>query len=405
MTNIKINNKVIDKTLTSELQSELKIAYGKREHPLCLCTRKGAPMYIAKLQNDIFILKRMPNTGLSHNLECSSFEMPTELSGRGDIEGSGVSVDESTGISTLKFDFSLSKRKTSIPPPEANPGAKTEVKANPKKLTLRAFFHYLYEEAGFCKWTPRMEGKRNWYVIEKYLRRASLNKIAKGEPLDTYLMIPSPYAEETAEMNKHVRRVFIKNLLSNNKSSTRLGMVIGEFKEMVTTKHGYKIAVKHMAELPIFCDEKLHKQIEKVFAKEFSIAAEVEHVRLMVIATYSISASENLMLDTATFVTLNKQWIPFDGIDELRLIDCCIEQGRNFYKPLRYNVESSRPIASLILNDTEKPTAIFLVENAEDADLTMAVSEVENPEVNLVHMSCADDFSSEIKKMCIKAVG
>lgn len=396
---IRINNKVIEKGSTTELQKELKIAYGNKEHPLCLCTAKGAPMYISKIQNDVFLLKRMPGTGLSHSIECSSFEMPQELSGRGDVEGSAVSIDETTGASTLKFDFSLSKRNTSKPPPEAAPGTKTEVKANPKKLTLKSFFHYLYEDAGFCKWTPKMEGKRNWFVIEKYLRIASMNKIAKGEPLDSYLLIPSPYSEDNAEADKHKRRVFLKKLQSGSKTTTRLGMVIGEMKEIIPSKHGFKIAIKHMPELPLFCDAKLHKQIEKVFAQELSINAEVENVKLIVVATYAVSVSDNLMLDSATLITVNKNWIPFDGIDEMRLIDDCIAERRIFFKPLRYNVEGSRPIASVILNDTEKPTAIFLVDDMEEADLTVAVGEVDSKEVNIVHMSCMDDFKSELQSL------
>lgn len=397
MSKILINGQVFTKESTTELQAALKAAYARKEHPLCLCIGTGIAMYISKIKNEIYLLKRMPKTGLSHDIECPSFEMPYELSGRADLQGSGISIDETTGVSTLKFDFSLSKKKNSSPPPEQTSGSKTDVEAVSKKLTLRSLMHYLFDEAGFCKWTARMEGKRNWFVIEKYIRQATLNKIAKGEPLDQYLLIPAPFTDETQQENKKVRRDFIHRIKQTSKSSTRLGMVFAEVKEITPSKYGYKLTAKHMPELPLFFDEKLHKKIHSVFALELSMF-EQDGVHLMLLATFTVSPAESLSIEALTFITVNKNWMPFDGPHELRLIDYCIRSKRSFFKPLRYNTDRTRSVPSIILNDPIKPKAIYLVDEIDETNTSAVLPQVESSEVEVIHLNNTENFETYLEQ-------
>lgn len=396
MSKILISAQVFTKESTTELQAALKAAYSRKEHPRCLCTRNGIPMYISKIKNEIYLLKRMPKTGLSHDIECPSFEMPYELSGRADLQGSGISIDETTGVSTLKFDFSLSKKKSSSPPPEQTGATKTDVEVVSKKLTLRSLMHYLFDEAGFCKWTARMEGKRNWFVIEKYIRQATLNKIAKGEPLDQYLLIPAPFTEETQQENKKLRRDFIHRIKQTSKSSTRLGMVFAEVKEIAPSKYGYKLTAKHMPELPLFFDEKLHKKIHTVFALELSMF-EQEGVHLMLLATFTVSPAESLSIEALTFITLNKNWMPFDGPHELRLIDYCIRSKRSFFKPLRYNTDRARALPSIILNDPVKPKAVYLVDEIDETNTTAVLSQEDGGEFEVIHLNNTENFETYLE--------
>ena len=65
-------------------------------------------MYIAR-SGDHYIIKRMPNSGSQHHVECDSYEPPAELSGLGEVSGSAIQEDIESGLTALKLDFSLSK--------------------------------------------------------------------------------------------------------------------------------------------------------------------------------------------------------------------------------------------------------------------------------------------------------
>ena len=75
------------------------------------------------------------------------------------------------GLTALRFDFALSKGASKAIP-SVNTEAKNSVKTDGKKLSLRGLLHYLWEQAEFNKWSPGMAGKRNWFVIRKYLYEA-----------------------------------------------------------------------------------------------------------------------------------------------------------------------------------------------------------------------------------------
>jgi Protein of unknown function (DUF1173) len=54
-------------------------------------------------------------------------------------------------------------------------------------------------------------------------------------------------------------------------------------------------------------------------------------------------------------------WIPYDSLDDLALIDELHAQSRRFTRSLRYNLKSSELIAAATLQDTgEDATALFI---------------------------------------------
>jgi hypothetical protein len=48
----------------------------------------------------------------------------------------------------------------------------------------------------------------------------------------------------------------------------------------------------------------------------------------------------------------SEQWIPIEGVYELRLIDALVAQQRRFVKPLRYDARSAAPFPNALLLDT-----------------------------------------------------
>ena len=185
-----------------QLAPALADAHARRIRPLCLCRQPAAPLYVARVAGQ-FIPKRMPGTGAQHDPGCDSYGAPPELSGFGDLVGRAIQEDVDAGVTILRLGFSLSRTGRN-PAPAAAPREGDSVKADASKLSLQATLHYLWEEAGFHRWSERMSGKRNWFIIRKHLLHAAENKIAKGAPLADVLYIPEVFSAERRLLRKPV---------------------------------------------------------------------------------------------------------------------------------------------------------------------------------------------------------
>ena len=167
---------------TVEGQGALLVARRDKRKIHCACRDHGPELYVASLK-DRFIVKRLPGTGYKHAPGCPSFAPPEELSGYGHVLGEAINENFDTGETTLRLDFALTKSGTRAAPPQAEPCAKSEVAADPRKLKLSAFLHYLWQEADLVKWMPGMAGKRNWGLVRRRLLDAAAGKVAKSRDL------------------------------------------------------------------------------------------------------------------------------------------------------------------------------------------------------------------------------
>jgi hypothetical protein len=345
---------------SDDLQIHLQRAYKTKLRPMCMCKSSGVPMYIAK-HIDAFIIKRMPNTGQKHHPDCESFELPPELTGRAGLQDSAIAEDQSTGLTNLKFEFSLSKMGGSRAAPVQSEEKKTEVEAGPSKLTLLSLLHCLYDDAGFNRWSPRMQAKRSWAVIQKHLTKAAQSKVVRGNPLSDILLVPEVFSMERKEILASQRRKFLSKLRPTGKSSP-LGICIGEVKAFEEARFNHKLILKHMADMPLYFDDELNKRMHKTFSKEISMHRENENIHLIAIATFLVSASGNPTIDTLSFMMVDANWLPFENLEELDVINKAVNESRYFIKGLRYNLKPSKVIASFLFSDTgEDPTTFYVV--------------------------------------------
>lgn len=345
---------------SSDLQTHLQKSYKARFRPLCMCKSSGIPMYIAKHANS-FVLKRMPNTGQKHHPDCESFDLPPELSGRAGLQDGAIAEDQSTGMTSLKFDFSLAKLGGSRAAPVKSDEKKTVVEADPAKLSLLSLLHCLYEDAGFNRWSPKMKAKRKWGVIQKHLSKAAQSKIVRGNPLSEILIIPESFTMERKDVLASQHRKFLSKLRPKGKSSP-LGICIGEVKAFDEARFNHKLILKHMADMPLYFDDELHKKIHKTFGKEIAMHQENERMHLIAIATFLVSASGNPTIDTLSFMMVDSNWLPFENLEELDVLNKAVVDNRYFIKGLRYNLKPSTVIASFLFSDTgENPTTFYIV--------------------------------------------
>jgi hypothetical protein len=357
------------------IEELLAALYEEKLRPLCPCTTSGVPMYLAKIGEGRYIIKRMPNTGADHDADCDHYVPPCELSGLGEVLGSAIQEDLDEGITSLKFDFSM-KKIGGRGAPEPGDTEHDSVKADGKKLTLRGVLHYLWEEAGFNKWSPSMAGKRNWFVIRKHLLAAADGKAAKKDNLASMLYIPEPFLMDQADEIKRRRMDQTKRAAEKNKGTRNLMLVIGEVKEISPSRYGHKIVAKHLPDFPFMLADDVHKRLNKRFENELELVNAVEDSHQIFIATFSIGPTGVASVEEVSVMPVTANWIPFDSTYELNVLEKLASENRRFIKGLRYNLPSKRPLACAILSDTAQPVPLFVVPAGADESYVRDVDEL-----------------------------
>lgn len=344
------------------LENALQSAYENKKRPLCNCTSPPVAMYIAKI-NGKYVIKRMPDTGGKHDPDCGSHELPIELSGLGQLAGNAIHENIEDGLTTLKFDFSLSKG-ASRAAPIASGIEHDSVSTDGNKLSLRATLHYLWEQAEFNKWAPAMKGKRSWYVIRKYLLEAANNKSAKGRALDAILFIPESFNLEHKDEILKRRIAKLAPLSETLKSQKPLMLAIGEVKELDKARFDFKMIVKHMPDLSIILNQDIYKRLLKRFEVELELWRGDENGHLIFIGTFGVSASGTASFEEIALMMVNENWIPYENKNEQKLIETLSRKNVRFIKSLRYNLPSTKPLACALMTDDNKQTTALYIKPA-----------------------------------------
>lgn len=355
-----------------DFASALREAHGRLPRPRCLCRSDGVEMYVAAV-GAVHIVKRMPDSGPLHALSCASYEPPGDLSGLGAVIGSAVRINPLDGTTSLKLDFPLSRTVSRTMPatgesPDQHDG---QVGGATMKLSMLGVLHYLWSESGFHRWSPSMAGKRNWYVLRKYLLQAAQDKRIRGQPLSQMLLIPETFTVNDKDAIHRRRVAALKDGLASASAgtSTRLMLLLAEVKEVAPTRNGMKLIVKHMPDELFLLSDGLAKRVSKRFQSELELWNAIDGSHLLVLGTFSISKNGLAAIDTLTLMLTTEQWLPVENLDEFRLLEHLVRTQRRFDKCLRYNLPLSKPLASAVLADTVDPVALFVaVPDASDQD-------------------------------------
>ena len=316
-------------------------------------------MYVCKIE-DLYYVKRMPETGINHHPSCVSFEPPAELSGLGQILGTAIQEDPSSGQTNLKLDFSLSKSgPRNAPTPSAHTATSLQAKGN--KLTLRSFLHYLWDQAGLNHWSPAMAGKRNWAVIRKYLLLAAQSKIAKGTEISELLYIPELYKFEDALPIKVRRNNQLIKASATDANKQKLLIIIAEVKSFGEAHYGKKIIFKHLPDYHFLLDTDLFKRINKRYDSEIALWSGSQNIHLIAISTCAVATNGVSSVEEISLMLTNEHWIPFETTSEQMLIEHLEKKERKFLKGMRFNMSEEKPMASALLTDTQPiPCALYI---------------------------------------------
>ena len=275
-----------------QLQDLLAQAYEAPGRPRCLCVAGGVEMYVAFHRH--FQIKRMPETGDRHHPACPSYEPGPAMSGLGELVGEAV-VQLDPARVELHVDFAWA-RVPGRPGVSREPAEPSEVGRTRRRMSLRALMHFLFERAGFNRWSPAMAGKRNQAVLHKYLMQAAEAMQVKGEPLSNRLYVP---------------------------------------------------------DAPLLADARTWARVQRGFAPLFEALDSDggRGLRLMLAALIRARREHTYEIDLASLMLTSEEWIPLEGVHEAPLVRALVSQGRRFVKPMRYDARSVAGFANAILLD------------------------------------------------------
>ena len=331
-----------------QLQDALARAHESPTRPRCLCVAGGVEMYVARHRQ--FVIKRMPATGHLHHPGCPSFEPEASQSGLGELVGQAV-VEIEPGCVELRVDFPL-VRMTGRSVQRGEPQVVADVEEPRRRMSLRALTHFLFERAGFNRWSPAMEGKRNQGVLHRYLTEAAEGVLVKGESLSERLYVPEPFVEHRRAEIAARRRLKL-SILNPYEGCWPMALVLGEFKGCEDSALGKRIWIRHMPDAPLLVSTRLWARVSRTLAPLFEVRDADTGVGVRLVATALICArrEHTYEVESLSLMVATKHWIPVDGVHELALVQALVEQKRRFVKPLRYDARSATAFANALLID------------------------------------------------------
>jgi Protein of unknown function (DUF1173) len=333
-------------------------AHATHQQPRCLCTEGGVAMYVARLAGESggYIVKRMPDSGSLHAPDCTSYEPPADASGLAEVLGSAIVEDANTGETRLRLDFALNRMpgRSGVPPTS---GEASQAASSGTRLSLRGLLHYLWHQAELTRWHPGFTGKRSWAMVRRHLLQAAAHKRVGGEALGARLYVPEPFAVEERDAINARRHAQWQHALASSGHQQPLMLLIGEVKEIVPARFGFKAIVKHLPDQAFAIDEPLYRRLARCFANELALWGANEDLHLVMIATFALRLSGIPAIHELCLMPATRQWLPVEDGFEKQLIERLVSEGRSFVKGLRYNAHRSSAVISATLTDCGSPPA------------------------------------------------
>jgi hypothetical protein len=361
--NFLINGRVFA-ALDPALQEALARVYGTPARPRCLCVDGGVEMYVSKF-ND-FVIKRMPETGDAHAPTCPSFALSPTESGLGQVLGEAVFDRGADGVE-LRLDFPLTRRGGRAAPirEPASPG----VAVVRPQLSLHGLLHYLWDRAGFNRWSPRMQGRRSYAVVRKFLLQACAEVATKGLRLSERVFIPECFQlERAAEIARRHREALSLLLSCDAEGVFNLMIAVGELKELAATRIGYRLVLKHLPDRALRLDPRAGERVKQTFGAEL-VAWNSGQVRLVAACLIRARQEHCYEIDALTLMMTSSNWIPLDHVFERDVVDKLVAEERSFLKPLRYETRHAGGFPNFLLLDAgPRPLAIDVVSAFLSAD-------------------------------------
>jgi hypothetical protein len=344
----------------------IAFAYEQHLRPRCLCQPdaegRGIEMYVARLLES-YIVKRMPNTGSQHATHCPSYEPPADLSGLGPLLGTAIFENPSTGETTLRLDFPMSKM-----PRRSNLPVQSTAKTTGNKLTLRGLLHYLWDQAGMNQWKPGFAGRRSWGTVRRYLLQAAERKFFQGHTLLDNLYIPEVFSvAQRCVIHTRQREWWTRGVPTHGHRQP-LTLMVAEIKEISPARHGHIAVIKHLPDQAFALNNALFQRLGRNFERELNLWGKKSDLHLIMIATLWVDEAGTPGIVDLSLMLTTAQWLPVEDDWDRQLVAALVFWGRGFVKTMGYNAPDTHALVCASLLDCGATPCYLLIDRTLPSD-------------------------------------
>ena len=298
--------------------------------PVCLCVPSGVEMYVA-LKESAY-LATMPGRTHHHSPRCPSFEFDESTTGRSFYTRGGLNRHARGTTLTV-----------------SGPGSQCDFES----LSLTAVLHFLWEEAGLNQWSPKMDGKRNYFVA----CYAVLN------------------ASERIWLGKHRLSDFLSLKLSRSQSITPpkdIEYLLGQVIRLFPSQYGVGLKLKYH-EKPVWISTTNYRKahLDLIFG-----APESPHLPrryCFVLCHGNLSSAGNFSCDDVGFLPLTPRFIPSFSDEEDRVISSLFDRQLRFYRCLPYDASADLLPFAVLYSRERPPNPVSL----EDISVDIPIGSIE----------------------------
>ena len=302
--------------------------------PVCLCVPSGVEMYVAPKKTAY--LATMPGRTHHHSPRCPSFEFDESTTGRSFYTKGGLNR-HARGTTLIV----------------SGPGSQCDFES----LSLTAVLHFLWEDSGLNQWSPKMDGKRNYFVACNAIRRASERIWLGKKRLADYLSL-------------NVSRSQAVN------PSKGIEYLLGQVIRLFPSQYGVGLKLKYH-EKPVWISTTNYRKahLDLIFGAPDS--PHLPRRYCFVLCHVHLSSAGNFSCDDLGFLPLTPQFIPSFSDEEDRVISSLLNCQRRFYRCLPYDASAKLLPFAVLYSRMSPPKPVLLadviVNNSINSDESKAL--------------------------------
>jgi hypothetical protein len=211
--------------------------------------------------------------------------------------------------------------------------------------------HYLWDQAELTRWHPGFAGKRSWATVRRKLVQAALHKSTRGHSLGSRLYLPEPFSVDERDAINARRLAQWQQAAATPGKPQNLMLLIGEVKEIMPARYGFKAVVKHMPDQAFAIDEQIYRRLGRRFESELALWGASDDIHMVMIATFGVGSGGVPAIHELCLMPVTAQWLPIEDSFERQLVNELVASRRAFIKGLRYNLHREQCIANATLTD------------------------------------------------------
>jgi hypothetical protein len=331
---------------------------GKGGDVLCLCRAEGVPMGVGhrRLPTEIYYLYPLHRLDpLRHALGCPHRSPASQAQPREDGTMRPL-VEVRDGYVNVELAGSLSKIDRPVDaPPRSSPRSPTVSERSPTlpSASLSLLLEILWSQAALNHWTPGFRGRRSYNVVRRRLMDAARLIAVRRRALHRRLYIPPTFRElDRAAIDAELLQWL--NLLRRRGNRQPCGFVGGLLRTLrVTDESTSFMRLMHFPRdlrLDRATFTRLDRHLQQASAYD-------DEVLLFVFAVTCLDErTGHLVAIDATALSLNREYLPVQSMEEVVLIEMLIEGHRRFRRPLGaeyIHAPPNTPMPCTILEDRD----------------------------------------------------